>query len=51
MNLIERSRPEYKVLAAQAVELNDQIHDITYKVPSDDDYWKQWNGMNEEGLR
>lgn len=51
MNLIERSRPEYKVLAAKAVELNDQIHDITYKVPSDDDYWKQWNGMNEEGLR
>ena len=49
-NLIESKRAEYKVLAAQAIEINEKINDITYKVPSDDDYWLQWSGMNEEAL-
>ena len=48
--LIESKRAEYKELASQAIALNDEIKDITYKVPSDGDYWRQWDGMNEEGL-
>lgn len=48
--MIESKRAEYKELASQAIALNDEIKDITYKVPSDGDYWRQWDGMNEEGL-
>ena len=48
--MIDDNRPAYKALAAEAIYINDKINDITYKVPSDDDYWKQWSGMNEEAL-
>ena len=48
--MIEDARPEYRVLAEQAIDLNAEISEITYRVPSDEDYWQHWDDMNEEAL-
>lgn len=34
----------------QAAELNRQIDELQYHVPSDNTYWKQWDNMSYEGL-
>ena len=49
-NLIAEKRAEYKALAEESVRISDEISDITYKVPADENYWKTWNGLNEEAL-
>lgn len=48
--MIDEKRAEYKELAIEAVRINEEIHDITYKVPADQNYWKTWDGMNEQAL-
>lgn len=45
--MIEEKRAEYKELAIEAARINEEIHDITYKVPADENYWKNWDMMNE----
>ena len=48
--LIESKRAEYKELAAEAIRINDEIADLTLRVPADENYWKNWDGLNEEAL-
>lgn len=31
-------------------EINEAISELTYRVPSDADYWKQWDGLREDEL-
>lgn len=49
--LIQDKRQAYKELAAEAIKISFQISDITYKVPADANYWKNWQGMNQQGLK
>lgn len=35
----------------RAAELNRQIDELQYHVPSDNTYWKQWDNMSYEGLK
>ena len=32
-------------------QIQEAISDLIYRVPSDADYWKQWDGMREDELR
>lgn len=32
-------------------EYNERISELTYRVPSDADYWKQWDGLREDELQ
>ena len=41
---------EYIALAKDMVALNQKIHEFKYAVPNDEFYWKNWDGMNREGL-
>lgn len=41
---------EYKELAKQYNELVEKREERTYKVPSDESYWKNWENINTEGL-
>lgn len=48
---VSDNRAAYKQIAVDAANIQRQINDITFLRPSDEDYWKQWDEMNEEGLR
>ena len=47
----DEQRSVYTDLAREAATINEQLYGLKYRVPSDPTYWKQWDNMNEEGLR
>jgi len=51
MRMMDENRPEYIQYEKEAAEHNAKIDSLEYRVPSDETYWRQWDNMNEEGLR
>ena len=49
--LRERLRLLNADYASQQIDLQEKLDKLKYTVPSDPCYWKNWDGMNEEGLR
>lgn len=47
---VEDNRAKYKEYSVEQANVLRDMSDITYKVPSDDNYWKQWDDANEELL-
>jgi len=41
---------EYTELAKRYNTLSEAINELTYRVPSDASYWKNWDSMREDGL-
>lgn len=48
---LNETRNTYGNLSQQMAELQEKMDDIQYRVPSDEDYWKQWDEMDEDLLR
>lgn len=51
LNEREANRDDYIQYAREAAKINEQLYELKYRVPSDETYWRQWDNMNEEGLR
>ena len=47
----DKYREAYIEMVKQQLQLNEKLKDRIYRVPSDESYWKNWQGINEEGLR
>lgn len=48
---LNEARTTYGNFSKQMAQLQEKMDDIQYRVPSDEDYWKQWDEMNEDLLR
>lgn len=46
----ENNRDDFIDLSKNIADYQEKIAELTYRVPSDADYWRQWDSMNEEGL-
>lgn len=46
----ESNRDDFVNLSKEIAEYQEKISELTYRVPSDADYWKQWDSLNEEAL-
>ena len=51
VNWRNANRTSFINLAKDIADYQEKISELNYRVPSDENYWKQWDGMNEEGLR
>ena len=47
----DSNRDDFIALSKSIAEYQDKISELTYRVPNDADYWKQWDASNEEVLR
>lgn len=45
------NRDEFTQFSKTIAQINEAISELTYRVPSDADYWKQWDGLREDELQ
>ena len=51
LQFLDKYKEDYLEIVKQMLVYQNTINDLKYTVPSDDLAWKNWNGMNEEGLQ
>lgn len=47
----DSNREDFINLSKSIADYQEKISELQYRVPSDADYWKQWDSLNEEALR
>ena len=45
------NREKFTQFSKKIAQINEAISELTYRVPSDADYWKQWDGLREDELQ
>ena len=45
------NREDFTQFSKKIAQINEAISELTYRVPSDADYWKQWDGLREDELQ